>query len=192
VSTPPLSVVIPSYDTARMTLRCCQAVLRSLPEGAEVIVADDGSGDGTAEILAGEVPQVRVVRHENNRGFAAAANQGIDAANGRIILLLNSDTVVEASALHAILSSFDSDPQLGIAGAQLLNHDGTPQWSGGRTPTLPWMIGVVSGAGHLSRFFRRARRTDARKEIDWVSGAALAFRREVWIDAGPLSERFLF
>ncbi len=187
-----LSVVIPSYNTARMTLRCCQAVLRSMPVDSEVIVADDGSHDGTAELLAGETPQVRVIRLESNRGFAKAANRGIEAAQGNIILLLNSDTVVEADALHAILASFDSDPQLGVAGAQLLNDDGTPQWSGGRTPTLIWMIGVVSGAGHLSRFFRRAPRSDARKDIDWVSGAALALRRQVWKNAGPLDERFLF
>ena len=187
-----LSIVIPSYDTASMTLRCCQAVLASMPDSSEVIVADDGSRDGTAELLAREVPDVRVVRLESNRGFAAAANRGVAAARGRIILLLNSDAVVEAGALRAILAAFHDDPALGVAGARLLNDDGTPQWSGGRAPTLPWMIGVVSGAGQLARFFRGRGREHTRREIDWVSGAAMAFRREVWRDAGPLSERFLF
>ena len=192
MKTPGLSIVIPSYNTARMTLRCCQAVLRSMPDDAEVIVADDGSRDGTAELHQLETPQVRVVRLDINRGFAAAANRGIEAAQGRIILLLNSDTVVETDALHTILASFNADPRLGIAGARLVNPDGTPQWSGGRTPTLKWMIGVVSGAGHLARFFRRAPRSNSGRDIDWVSGAALAFRRDVWKDAGPLDERFLF
>lgn len=163
-----------------------------MPDDAEVIVADDGSRDGTAELLAVETPQVRVVRLESNGGFAAAANRGVEAARGRIILLLNSDTVVEADALHTILASFDSNPHLGIAGARLLNADGTAQWSGGRTPKLMWMIGVVSGAGHLARFFRRTTRNNSGRDIDWVSGAALAFRREVWKDAGSLDERFLF
>lgn len=188
---PDLSIVIPSYDTAAMTLRCCRAVLASMPDSSEVIVADDGSTDGTAEVLAREAPEVRVVRLESNRGFAAAANRGVAAAAGRIVLLLNSDAVAEADALGAILAAFDDDPRLGVAGARLLNDDGTPQWSGGRTPTLPWMIGAVSGAGHLSRFFRRSS-DGTRREVDWVSGAAMAFRREVWKDAGPLNERFLF
>ena len=186
---PDLSIVIPSYDTAPMTLRCCRAVLASVPDSSEVIVVDDGSSDGTAEMLAAEVPDVQVVHLEANRGFAVAANRGVSAARGRIILLLNSDAVVEPGALQALLAAFDRDPLLGVAGARLLHEDGTPQWSGGRTPTLVWMIGVVSGAGHLARFFRRRA---AQLKVDWVSGAAMAFRAEVWREAGPLNERFLF
>lgn len=172
-----------------MTLRCCRAVLTSMPEGIEVIVADDGSTDGTADLLAREVPSVRIVRLEPNRGFAPAANRGVAAATGRIILLLNSDAIVSADALSAFLAAFD-DPSFGVAGARLLNVDGSPQWSGGRTPTLLWMIGVVSGAGPLARFFRRRRAVQ--RDVDWVSGAAMAFRREVWSAAGPLDERYRF
>ena len=178
-----LSIVIPTYNTAAMTLRCCRAVLDTMPEASEVIVADDGSTDGTAELLAREAPGVRVVRLETNGGFAAAANHGVAAARGRVILLLNSDAIVQAGALRAIVSAFD-DARLGVAGAQLLNEDGTPQWSGGRTPTLAWMIGVVSGAG---RFVRPGK--SGPRRIDWVSGAAMAFRREAW---SPLSERYRF
>ena len=190
---PDLSVVIPTFNTASMTLRCCRAVLASMPESTEVIVADDGSRDGTAELLAREVPSVLVVRLESNRGFAPAANRGVGAARGRIIVLLNSDAIVEGGALHAIVAAFDADPDLGVAGARLINEDGTAQWSGGATPTLPWMIGVVSGAGRFARFFRRKEhRHSCLCEVDWVSGAAMAFRREVWQAAGPLDERFRF
>jgi len=191
-----------------MTLRCCRAVLASMPPATEIIVADDGSTDGTAEILGREVPGVTVVRFESNRGFAPAANRGAGAAHCRIILLLNSDALVEVGALEAIVAAFDSDPTLGVAGARLVNEDGTPQWSGGRTPTLPWMIGVVSGAGRFAHFFRRRHRQEClchidpaacRKhghsclcDVDWVSGAAMAIRREVWDAAGPLDERFRF
>lgn len=188
---PRLSVVIPTFDTAPMTLRCCRAVLAALPGDCEVIVADDGSRDGTVELLAREVPPVRVVRLDTNRGFATAANRGVGEAGGSIILLLNSDAIVEGDALRAMLAAFDDDPKLGVAGARLLNEDGSPQWSGGRTPTLAWIAGVISGAGHLARLFRR-RGGSASSVVDWVSGAAMAFRAEVWNDAGPLSERFLF
>jgi len=184
---PDLSIVIPSYDTAEMTLQCCRAVVASQ---CEVIVADDGSRDGTAELLFREATQVRVVRLDENRGFATAANRGVAAASGDIILLLNSDAIVQTGALDALVAAFERDPKLGVAGARLFNEDGTPQWSGGRTPTLAWMIGAVSGAGRFARFFRRG--NVARRDVDWVSGAAMAFRREVWRDAGPLSERYRF
>jgi GT2 family glycosyltransferase len=191
---PDLSVVIPSYNTASMTARCCGAVLATVPAGrsVEVIVADDGSTDGTAGALAEALPEVRVVRLEANRGFAPAANAGVEAAGGRLILLLNSDAMVEAGALQALLAAFDGDPRLGVAGARLLNEDGSAQWSGGRTPTLPWMIGVVSGLGSLARLVRRSGSAAPRREVDWVSGAAMAFRDDVWQTAGPLDERFLF
>jgi GT2 family glycosyltransferase len=183
---PALSIVIPTYNTAAMTLRCCQSVLGS---GAEVIVADDGSTDGTAELLAREVPDVRVVRLETNRGFAGAANRGVESASAPIILLLNSDAVPEPGAPDALLTAFE-DPRLGVAGAQLLNEDRTEQWSGGRTPTLAWIAAAVTGAGRLTRRLRRRGR--ACREVDWVSGAAIAFRREVWTAAGPLTERYHF
>jgi N-acetylglucosaminyl-diphospho-decaprenol L-rhamnosyltransferase len=186
-----LSVVIPTFNTASMTRRCVECVLATSPEGTEVIVVDDGSRDGTAEMFARDCPDVQVVRLEINRGFSIAANHGVDAARGDIILLLNSDAVPHQGALGALLHAFENDPSLGVAGARLLNEDGSPQWSGGRTPALAWMIGVVSGLGPLASILRRKRRTTP-SEVDWVSGAAMAFRREVWRDAGPLSTRYRF
>lgn len=182
-----LSIIIPTYDTAAMTRRCCEAVLAAMPAGSEVIVVDDGSRDETATSMP---DGVRVLRLERNCGFAVAANRGVSEARGEIVLLLNSDAIPEQGALDAFVRAFD-DERLGVAGARLLNDDGTPQWSGGRTPTLAWMIGVVSGAGALARFFRRDK-PDAQRKVDWVSGAAMAFRREVWRDAGPLNERYHF
>jgi N-acetylglucosaminyl-diphospho-decaprenol L-rhamnosyltransferase len=183
-----LSVVIPTYNTAAMTLRCVQAV-----EADELIVVDDGSTDDTAALLS---PAISM---ERNSGFAAAANRGVAAARGDIILLLNSDAIVQPGAIRALLAAFD-DPRVGIAGAQLLNEDGTPQWSGGRAPTLLWLLAVVSGLGPL--FSRRRgvpspRRGEKVPEgrmrgVDWVSGAAMAFRAEVWRAAGPLEESYRF
>src|SRR5258708_8947056 len=172
---PDLSAVIPTFNTASMTLRSCRAVLVSMPQETEVIVVDDGSTDGTAELLAREVPSIAIEQLESNRGFAPAANRGVGAAHGRIILLLNSDAIVEEGALQAIVTAFDADPHLGVSGARLVNEDGTAQWSGGATPTLPWMICVVSGVGRVARFFRRkkANRQECLCEVDWVSGAAM-------------------
>jgi GT2 family glycosyltransferase len=193
---PELSIVIPTFDTASMTLRCCRSVLASMSDSTEVIVVDDGSRDGTAGLLAHEAPEVEVVRLESNRGFAVAANRGFAAARGSIILLLNSDARIDPSAepnaLRSLLAAFHSEERLGVAGARLINEDGTPQWSGGPTPTLLWLVGVVSGAGHLARFLRSRDQPGQHREVDWVSGAAMAFRRQVWTDAGPLDERYRF
>lgn len=173
-----------------MTLTAVRAALAAAPSASEVIVVDDASTDGTSALLANEVPAVRVVRLEANRRFGGAANAGVAATSGAIVLLLNSDAVVERGALSALLAAFDADPRLGVAGARLVNSDGTPQWSGGRFPTLAWLI-VLAG-GFASVLPRRARAIGGAADVDWVSGAAMAFRREVWNAAGPLNERYRF
>ncbi|MEA2489732.1 MAG: hypothetical protein QOH21_1524, partial [Acidobacteriota bacterium] len=184
-----LSVVIPTFNTADMTLACCRAVLASAPAETEVLVVDDASTDGTAALLQAQVPEVRVIRLETNQRFAGAANAGVRAANGRIVLLLNSDALVEPGALAALLAAFDADATLGVAGARLLNADGTPQWSGGPEPTLPWLVVLTGGVAAL---LPRRTRASGGAEVAWVSGAAMAFRAEVWNAAGPLDEGYRF
>jgi len=190
---PELSIVIPTFNTAAMTLRSCRAALAAGARvQAEVIAVDDGSTDGTAALLVREVPDVRVVRLEENCGFAVAANRGVAVARGSIVLLLNSDAIIDGVGVRELLGAFAVQPRLGVAGAQLVGEDGLPQWSGGATPTLLWIVGVVSGTGHLARLFRRRPNGRIQRDVDWVSGAAMAFRRETWSAAGPLDERFLF
>lgn len=182
-----LSVVIPTYNTAAMTLACARAARAAAPE-AEIVIVDDASSDETTSLLAAE--GFRVLRRATNGRFAAAANDGVAATSGEIVLLLNSDALL--SSVAPLLAAFDADPRLGVAGARLLNPDGTPQWSGGPLPSLVWLFVMSAG---IARFLPRRNRgggAGAIAAIGWVSGAAMAFRREVWAAAGPLSERYRF
>ena len=185
----PLSIVIPTFNTASMTLACCRAAIASLPAGGEVIVADDGSTDRTSDRIRAELPAVRVVRLEFNSRFGAAANAGVVASKGAIILLLNSDAHIDPLAVAALLGAFAADSRLGIAGARLTDADGTPQWSGGPKPTLLWMAVMAIG---IAAVRPRRKRAGVARDVAWVSGAAMAFRREVWTNAGPFNERYRF
>lgn len=181
-----MSIVIPTYNTAEMTLACARAAIAAAPD-AQVIVADDASTDGTRERITAALPEVTVVRLESNRRFAGAANAGLAMARGDLLLLLNSDAVIDRAAIAAFRAAFD-DAKLGIAGARLLHPDGSPQWSGGPKPTMLWLLVMISG---IARWLPRRRRPAAAK-VDWVSGAAMMFRREVWDAVGPLHEDFQF
>jgi len=185
-----LSVIIPTYDTAEMTLVCCASVVEGLPAEAEVILVDDASTDGTARRVGEAFPSIVVLRQPVNRGFSASVNAGVAASRGELVVLVNSDTRVAAGTLEAFIRAFDEDAHLGVAGAQLINPDGSLQWSAGPVPTLLWMVVAVSGIARLARPFRRRR--DAGGDVGWVSGAAMAFRRRVWEAAGPLREDFRF
>jgi GT2 family glycosyltransferase len=189
VSDVALSIVVPTFNTAAMTLATCSAAFDAAPPNTELIVVDDASTDNTRELFAAELPHVRVVRLDENRRFAAAANAGVAVARGAIILLLNSDAVVERDSLRALLAAFDAEASLGVAGARLLNEDGTPQWSGGPVPTLAWLTVLAGGFASL---LPRRRRAINGAQPAWVSGAAMAFRRELFNVAGPLREHYRF
>lgn len=198
----PLSVVVPSHNTRDLTLRCLESLRAARTgrlEGMEVLLVDDASRDGTPAAVAAAHPAVRLVPLAEPAGFTRAANRGLGLSGGRVLLLLNSDTEVDRPGLEALLDAFDADPRLGAAGAALHYPDGSPQWSGGREPTLLWFFGLASGLPALLArlpFYRRLRPPGAAPgggdQVDWVTGAALAVRREAWEAAGPLDEGFRF
>jgi hypothetical protein len=196
-SRPGLSVVIPTRDTVDLTLRCLDTVLEAGGSlDLEVIVVDDGSCDGTPARFRVRAPSVRLLRHEQPCGFTMSANEGLHAASRPILLLLNSDTEVAPGSLDVLADTFARCPDLGIAGAQLLQPDGRAQWSRGRKiPGLLWLFVQASGlAAALGRHrtYRKLRPLDTTmdREAAWVPGTALAMRREVWDRVGPFDESF--
>lgn len=195
---PRLSIVIPSHDTRELTLTCLSSLAAAGLDGREVVLVDDGSRDGTAEAVAGTFPQVRLLRNSKARGFTAAANRGLAEARGDLLLLLNSDTEVTAEGLTALEARFASESGLGIAGAALRYPDGSPQWSGGPAPSLAWLWALASGLPALLArlpIYRRLLPVSAAAgsaRVDWVTGAAMAIRRSVWDEIGPLDEAFVF
>lgn len=192
---PRLSIVVPTHDTRALTLRCLATVVADLPAGAEVIVVDDGSRDGTAAAVAAELPTARVLGLDHAHGFTVAANAGLAAATGEILLLLNSDTEVPPGTLARLLRAFADEPRLGAAGAELVFPDGRLQWSGGRSPDARWLFAAGSGiaavVGALPGW-RRWRPVGGHggASVDWVPGAALALRAEAWRAVGPFDEAF--
>jgi hypothetical protein len=193
----PLSIVIPTHDTRDLVERCLHSLGGEVADRFDVIVVDDGSTDGTAERLAEGFPWVRVLRHQVAQGFTASVNDGLACANGGLLLLLNSDTEVRPGSLEELLVAFERDPRLGIAGASLENPDGSHQWSAGREPSLPWLFALSSGFGRWVRerlpvMRRRVPGHSVGGPTEWVTGAAMAIRRDVYHLLGPLETAFHF
>lgn len=193
-----LSIIVPTHNTRALTLKCLGAIDRAFRRvPIEVVLVDDGSSDGTEKEVRAAFSWVRVVRHDVPRGFSAAVNAGLRTASHSVLMLLNSDTEVDQQALDAMLEAFGRDPRLGIAGAQLRYPSGEPQWSGGAAPGPLWLFYQASGLHPLlARLpgYRRARPLETAKtrDVGWVTGAALAMRREVWNQVGPFDEGFQF
>jgi GT2 family glycosyltransferase len=187
-----LCIVIISYNV-RDLLRDC---LRTL-SNQHVIVVDNASSDGSAAMVRTEFPAVELTANTNNRGFAAACNQGIAASTEDFILILNPDTLVTPAALQTLLELMQAEPRAGACGPRILNPDGSLQPSCRRFPTLPRLLLDEFGLGKLfphSKFFGGYRMTwwahDQLREVDQVMGAALLLRREALKQVGTFDERF--
>lgn len=194
---PVLSIVIPTRSTREMTVRCLVTATEVAPPDTEFVLVDDASDDETVPIVRKRFPHVRIVAFPVPRGFTGAANAGVEHSSGDTVLLLNSDTELPPGALQRLLDTLHRHREVGIVGANLIYPDGSAQWSGGSRPGLTWLFLLASGLPALfgrSKTYRRirsARYTQVRR-VDWVTGAAMAFRREVWDAVGPLDESFRF
>lgn len=194
---PTLSVVIPTHDTRELTLRCLGSLGYGGAPLVEVIVVDDASSDGTAEAVKARHPGVIVATTGRNIGFSRAVNLGAERATADLLLVLNSDTEIGEEVLPDVVAAFYEDESLGIGGAALIDPDGTPQWRAGQWPTTKWLFAQASGFGSVLNRLpgRGAANTGGAGEtgaVDWVTGAAMAIRREVWEGCGPFDIDYRF
>ncbi|HNS51278.1 MAG TPA: glycosyltransferase family 2 protein [Anaerolineae bacterium] len=198
-----LSVVIVSWNV-RELLRRCLASLRTSDdlspyprEANEIIVVDNGSGDGSADMVASEFSEVNLIRNADNRGFTAANNQGLAASHGSKLVLLNPDTQVTGDALATMAAYLAAHPRVGAVGPQLRYPDGTLQSSRRRFPTLATALlesTLLQQWWHdnpvLRHYYMLDTPDDAAQPVDWVVGACLMVRREVFEQVGGLDEGF--
>ncbi len=186
-----LAIILLSWNTAGLLADC----LRTIPAGAagitcHIIVVDNASTDGSADMVAQEFPTVQLIRSAVNLGFAGGNNLGIRVADPAIpyVLLLNSDTLVKPGALTALVRFMDEHPEAGIVGPRLLRPDGTPQpYAFGSDPTPLYLL----RRGLKRLLFRRYLHdwaTDKTLTVDWVSGACMLVRRAAIEQVGLLDE----
>lgn len=181
---PRASILIPVYGQLAHTLACLRAIAAHPPAAAcEVIVVDDASPDGTADALAA-IAGLRLQRRATNGGFIAACNDGAALARGEVLVLLNNDTVPQPGWLDALLGTFDTHPDAGLVGAQLLYPDGRLQEAGG----------VVFSDGSAWNYGRFASPDDPRfgylRDADYVSGAAIAIPTALFRALGGFDTRY--
>lgn len=190
-----LSIIILTRGTCALTCAAIESVLESRDTlRKEILLVDNGGDDGTAEVVELLFPSVRLVRFQLNLGFARATNLAAQEAQGRYLLLLHSDARVLPDALGAAVAWMETCRDCGVAGAQLLNPDGSPQESFASRPTLTSEL-LREWLGRHPRARRPADPAlDAAKpfDVEAVSGAFLLTRRLVWDVLRGLDERYFF
>jgi N-acetylglucosaminyl-diphospho-decaprenol L-rhamnosyltransferase len=193
-----LSIIIVNFNTRDATLDCIDSVIRSSPQGTEVVVVDNGSIDGSAQAIKRRHPSVILDEAGENLGFAKGVNRGVGASTGDYVLLLNPDTIVFEGSIEKLLAFAVDHPEYGIYGGRTVRRDGsTDKRSCWGAPTL-WSLTCF--AFGLSTAFKGSRMFDPESLGPWqrdtvrkvpiVTGCLLLIHRDKWDALGGMDEVF--
>ncbi|HET6810721.1 MAG TPA: glycosyltransferase [Acidimicrobiales bacterium] len=187
---PAASIVIPLWNNVAYTHACLVRLAEATPAGTfEVVLVDNGSTDGTAELLAALSGDVRIVRNAQNLGFSRACNQGAEVATGRHLVFLNNDTEPHPGWLQPLVEVLDGEPDVGVVGSKLLFPNGLVQHAG------VWMVGdgsrkYLHGYHRLYLAVPDDPAVEERCDLQVVTGAALAIRSDLFRQLGGFDEGY--
>lgn len=191
-ASPLCSVVIVNFNGGELLLQSVAGALASTIH-VEVILVDNASADGSAERARKQHPRIKLIRNAKNRGFAVAANQGLRAASGEFLLLLNPDCIPIPDTLKNMLEVLQCYPEVGMAGCRILNPDGSEQRGCRRNlPTLG--SGLRKAAGSQSRKavvdLHLQPLPDQPQMVEAISGAFMLVRRKALDVVGFLDDEY--
>jgi GT2 family glycosyltransferase len=193
-----VSIIIVNWNTKQLLRDCLKSVYEQAGNvDYEIIVVDNASTDGSPGMVKNDFPQATLIKNSENRGFAAANNQGMSIAKGRYVLLLNSDTIVCDNAIEKTFKYADSHPDAAVVGCQVWENVDTIQLTCFCFPTTADIFFTTFGLTRLfpkNRIFGHSRmlwwRRDSEREVDVVSGMFMLVRRNAIDEVGLMDEDY--
>ena len=197
---PAVTVCVVNWNCRALLYTCLRSLTSKLQRlRLEVIVVDNGSTDGAADMVCRRFPRVVLLRNDDNAGFARANNQAARRAQGRYLFFLNNDTVVPPGALRALVEYARAHPEIGLLGPRLRDPRGRVQDSCRRRPTVAALLhrtSLLRWTGLLRAAYRRYRSRDGAgdgvRPVEVLMGAALLMRRDVFREVGGWDEDYTF
>lgn len=186
-----LSIVLITWNSARYLEACAAGIRAQTPPPREIVVVDNASGDGSRERVAALLPEARVLPNETNRGFAAAANQGIEATTGPFVLLLNPDVRLSPAYCSSVIGAMeDTGERCGSGTGKLLTGSGDAIEPTGRVDSRG--IRMTRSGRHfdISNGEPDNDENAATREVFGVSGAAAVYRRSMLESVAVSGEAF--
>jgi GT2 family glycosyltransferase len=184
-----LFIIIVNWNTADLLKNCLGSILDSIVSiDYKICVVDNSSVDNSIELIRNQFPNVFLIENSVNRGYSAANNQALRIADGRYILLLNSDTILKKGSIDELVKYANDHPTVGIIGPKLLNAKNEIEESSGNFPSLERSFSrVLIHNGFLHPIIRESRFP---YEVDYVNGACMLVRKKVIDETGLLDEDF--
>jgi len=203
VDRPLVSIIIVNWNTPLLLANCLKAVIKNTKISKEIIVVDNGSTDGSVNFIKKHFPSVILVQTGKNFGMGTGNNWGLKIARGSYLLVLNTDTIVPNRAIDKLVSWLDNHQYAAVVGPQLRYPDGRIQTSGGNFPTILTTTILFLGIDDLpflSRFLplyqrggmylsgKQQGQFSKEHKVDWLMGACLLIRSEVYHKLGGFDE----
>lgn len=192
-----LSIIIVNTNNMPVLQPCLDSIYRHTRDlQFEVILVDNGSSDGSLDLIRQSYPQVNLVENGANLGFSKANNRGIEKSSGKAVILLNSDTELRGNALKHLYDFLFSDPNIGACGGTLIYPSGAPQFSYGYFPSFSRTLWITAStvlrvkAGRKERAVIPSRDAKEPFRVEYVCGADLMIKKEALDKVGLLDERF--
>jgi GT2 family glycosyltransferase len=188
-----ICIIIPHYNGIEILRNCLKTLYENHFTDFYTIVIDNGSKDGSQDMVRQEFPQVHLIQNESNRGYAGACNQGIAMAESPYVLLLNNDTEMPANFLDEMIQAIKNDPRVAMVQPKILSIQDKSRfdYSGGAGGELDW-FGYPFARGRI--FDDVEKDTGQYDALDqrvfWTSGCALLLRKSVIEEIGVLDEDF--
>ena len=201
-----LSIIIINWNTAKLLKQCLESVVNDsiFDIKAEIIVVDNGSTDGSVEIVEklivqGSKCKIKMIKNQSNIGFAKAVNQGIGESNGKIIFILNSDTIIKENAIKNLVVFLDRNSNMAVSPLLLLPNNKVQNEYYMKSPNLwqvflyhnPVLRPLVMKIPFLKQLVAQ-KISQTFFEADQLPGAGIMMRKEVWNQIGPLDENYHF
>ncbi|MGB6691502.1 MAG: glycosyltransferase family 2 protein [Terracidiphilus sp.] len=195
-----LSIIVLCWNDRRVIDDCLRSILENTRSTEfEIIVSDNGSTDGSIELVRSRYPVVRVIENGRNLRFAKANNVGIRASRGEYVLILNPDTIIHDGALDKVVAFADQHPEAGAFGCRVLNPDGSYQRSARPFASLrgEWIVALyLRSLGRLLKWFTADSypgwKGTTERPVGWVSGCFILARGSVLKSIGGFDEQFFY
>ena len=189
---PDMSIVLVGWNNKAYLGPCLDSLYDGkLKSSFDVVVVDNGSTDGSQEMLREQYPEVMIIQNEKNEGLGRASNQGIEATKGKYVLLLNNDTIVNGPSFDLMVKYMDENPKVGAVGGKLLNEDGSIQACYNNFSTLGEEFLIATRIGELiNPGYPAVTDSEEEKSVDWLGSACLLLRRKALDEVGLLDDSY--
>ena len=181
----PFSIIVVNYNTKNLLKHCLNSIIKNFnKDDYEIIIVDNSSQDGSVEMLKNNFgDRIKLIVNNKNIGFGPANNLGASRAQGKYLFFLNSDTITKSDILAPLKKFLNNSREVGVIGPKLVLADRTEQpYAHGKFPNL---LNVIIG-----KLKKLTVKSGKPFEVDWVSGAALIIRNDIFNQAGGFDEKF--